>query len=123
MGEAISEIMFCQSTERLRKGESREQLMNMAMHRVKSSDLAKKGHELWGAVGCTLDAPCHPCHLCHVMESWHFLKIISIIFLYLYHFLSVLFFALHFCAVLPLPSTSWITEAVYRTRCGYRELL
>ena len=58
--------------------------------------------------GVPLDAPCHPCHLCHVMESWHFLKIISIIFLYLYHFLSVLFFALHFCAVLPLPSTSWI---------------
>jgi len=36
------------------KGESREQLMNMAMHRVKSSDLAKKGHELWGAVGCSV---------------------------------------------------------------------
>eukprot|EP00435_Cladocopium_sp_Y103_P039989 s1756_g10.t2 len=32
------------------KGESREQLMNMAMHRVKSSDQAEKGHELWGAV-------------------------------------------------------------------------
>merc|ERR1712129_160699 len=36
------------------EGQWREQLMRMALHRLRSTRLTSWGHELWGAVGCSL---------------------------------------------------------------------
>lgn len=35
-------------------GKPQTQLLNMAQHRTQSSSLTQSGHELWGAVGCSL---------------------------------------------------------------------
>ncbi|CAE7231372.1 TY5A [Symbiodinium sp. CCMP2592] len=37
-----------------RDGRQCEQLLQMAQHRLKASALTEQGHELWGAVGCSL---------------------------------------------------------------------